>query len=256
MSPAARVDPLVVSVGRPLRVAAYEAIAGAIADGRYPPGSPLPSDAEFTVALGVSRTVVREALLLLEEDHLIRTRRGVGRFVVDRLPALGWERLQPIERMLDAGGPPVSVRRVQHEAQAANDYLAAALGVQRDAPVWVWESVISRGDEPLCTAFECVVADETASTDAARRGSSPDAAGRTLLAHLVDASGYRGITSTCEMTGGLAGEERAERLGVEASAPVLVVTQTVRRDDKPLIFAKYVLAPSAGPLSLQQQVTG
>jgi DNA-binding transcriptional MocR family regulator len=34
----------------------------------------------------VSRTVVREALMLLEEGGLIRARRGVGRFVADTLP--------------------------------------------------------------------------------------------------------------------------------------------------------------------------
>ncbi|CAH0158692.1 hypothetical protein SRABI83_00894 [Arthrobacter sp. Bi83] len=37
----------------------------------------------------VSRTVVREALMLLEEDGLIRAHRGVGRFVSDTLPRIG-----------------------------------------------------------------------------------------------------------------------------------------------------------------------
>lgn len=73
---ALRLDPLSVPTGQPLRVAVYTSLADAIRGGRVELGSLLPNEAELGVALRVSRTVVREALMLLEEDGLIRTRRG------------------------------------------------------------------------------------------------------------------------------------------------------------------------------------
>ena len=43
----------------------------AITDGVYHPGSQLPTEAELCEMLGVSRTVVRESLQVLEDEPLI-----------------------------------------------------------------------------------------------------------------------------------------------------------------------------------------
>ena len=50
-------------------------------EGRYPPGSRLPSVPQLVEKLGVSRTVVREALQALVGMHLIDMRPGMGTFV-------------------------------------------------------------------------------------------------------------------------------------------------------------------------------
>lgn len=44
--------------------------------------------------------VVGETMILLDEDGLIRTRRGVGQFVSDTLPRIGIERIRPFEEVL------------------------------------------------------------------------------------------------------------------------------------------------------------
>src|SRR5690625_7373209 len=59
------------TAGVPLRVAAYMRISDAIRSGVLPRSSLLPSEADLGRALGVSRTVIREALILLEEDGQI-----------------------------------------------------------------------------------------------------------------------------------------------------------------------------------------
>lgn len=61
--------------------AVQEEIRQAIMSGTYSPGSQLPTEAELGQMLGASRTVVREALRILEEDGLISRRHGVGTFV-------------------------------------------------------------------------------------------------------------------------------------------------------------------------------
>ena len=60
--------PLTAQPGQPLRVAAYSRIAEAIRTKLLQPGSLLPTETELGVMMDVSRTVIREALMLLEED--------------------------------------------------------------------------------------------------------------------------------------------------------------------------------------------
>jgi GntR family transcriptional regulator len=60
---------------------ALEELRQAILGGTFRPGSQLPTEAELCEMLGVSRTVVREALRVLEDDGLVARRHGVGTFV-------------------------------------------------------------------------------------------------------------------------------------------------------------------------------
>ena len=60
---------------------AHQELRKAITGGTFRPGSQLPTEAELCEMLGVSRTVVREALRVLEDDGLVARRHGVGTFV-------------------------------------------------------------------------------------------------------------------------------------------------------------------------------
>ena len=63
---------------------AQQELRQAITSGTYRPGSQLPTEAELCEMLGVSRTVVREALRVLEDDGLVARRHGIGTFVRNR----------------------------------------------------------------------------------------------------------------------------------------------------------------------------
>jgi GntR family transcriptional regulator, transcriptional repressor for pyruvate dehydrogenase complex len=58
-------------------------LANDIRSGRLEPGARLPTEQALTAALGVSRTVVREAVAALRADGLVVTRRGSGAYVAD-----------------------------------------------------------------------------------------------------------------------------------------------------------------------------
>jgi DNA-binding FadR family transcriptional regulator len=62
-------------------------LAADIRSGRLGPGARLPTEQALTLAMGVSRTVVREAVSALRADGLLVTRRGSGAYVAD--PAAG-----------------------------------------------------------------------------------------------------------------------------------------------------------------------
>ncbi len=73
----------VVPSGR-LADRAYTAIVGMINENDLAPGDRLPSEARLAAIFGMSRTIVREALVRLMADGITETRRGAGSYVVRR----------------------------------------------------------------------------------------------------------------------------------------------------------------------------
>jgi GntR family transcriptional regulator, transcriptional repressor for pyruvate dehydrogenase complex len=66
---------------RSLAHALIERLTSDITSGKFAPGSRLPTEQEMIALLGVSRTVVREAVAALRAEGLVITRQGVGAFV-------------------------------------------------------------------------------------------------------------------------------------------------------------------------------
>lgn len=60
---------------------AYNKILKMIRDGLYPEGSKLPSEPLLAEQLGISRSTLRQALGLLQEDGIIEAKKGLGNFV-------------------------------------------------------------------------------------------------------------------------------------------------------------------------------
>ncbi|MCL4767845.1 MAG: FCD domain-containing protein [Hyphomicrobiaceae bacterium] len=111
---------------RNLTLEVVEQIAGEIRSGRLAPGTRLPTEHELRAALGVSRTVVREAVAALRADGLVISRQGAGVFVADesRIPfRIGPDGLSSIEDVLNV-----------MELRLAIEVEAAALAAERTTP--------------------------------------------------------------------------------------------------------------------------
>jgi GntR family transcriptional repressor for pyruvate dehydrogenase complex len=63
---------------------AYTAIVRIINDERLAPGDRLPAEARLAEMFGISRTIIREALVRLASDGITEARRGAGSFVKRR----------------------------------------------------------------------------------------------------------------------------------------------------------------------------
>jgi DNA-binding FadR family transcriptional regulator len=104
-----------------------ERIADEIATARLPPGAKLPTEQEMVAAMGVSRTVIREAVAALRAQGLIVTRQGAGAFVAadaDRRPfQLAIDGLPSIAEVLDV-----------MELRASVEVEAAGLAAERGSP--------------------------------------------------------------------------------------------------------------------------
>lgn len=93
-----------------LSARAAEQIAHIILEQRLPAGAKLPSERQLAEALGVSRTVIREAIRLLEAKGLVEVRTGSGAVVRGISPEPVTE---SIAMLLDAADSGVSFQDVQ-----------------------------------------------------------------------------------------------------------------------------------------------
>src|SRR6185295_14180183 len=109
------------------------ALQEAIKQGRFTAGSQLPSEMEMLQMLGVSRTTLREALRILEEQRLIRKKRGLGTFVMERAIVKDLSRNFGITEMISQAGYTAGMREVQIKLEKASKALAEKLEIPEGA---------------------------------------------------------------------------------------------------------------------------
>lgn len=97
-----------------------------ITSGRLAEGEKLPTETQLVEQLGVSRTVVREAITLLRNSGVVESRQGVGVFV---LPS----RIAPLD-LSDESAPSVSLALRVLEVREPLEVAAARLAAERSSP--------------------------------------------------------------------------------------------------------------------------
>jgi GntR family transcriptional regulator, transcriptional repressor for pyruvate dehydrogenase complex len=126
-----------------------------IASGSLAPGDRLPTEQSMVAAMGVSRTVVREAVAALKAEGLVTTRQGSGAFVSLDVARRGF-RIDP-----DGLGSLAEVLHVL-ELRLAVEIEAAALASERAQPKEIrslrtalkcFEVAIRRGESAVAEDF-------------------------------------------------------------------------------------------------------
>ncbi len=251
--------PLLSSPGQPLRVAVYSRIAHGIRSGVFATGTALPRETELGVALGVSRTVVREALMLLEEDGLTLTRRGVGRFVADAIPYVGLEEFRPLDQVLSEPDAVIEVRGVEVVIQDTTDFVAINLKVPLESQIWFREAIVYRDNSPIAVVQEYLPLDAAPSGFSQAVAHAMPAAAElpaTVLHSILQQTGLVLSSGECRIAASVAGATRAKQLGVKASDPVLLLTQTADLNGKPVYLAKCVITSAVGHIAVRQSAAG
>lgn len=100
-----------------------------IAESVYPPGSCLPPEAEMAARYGVSRGTVRQAVITLQMEGLLDTRKGARRTVLRAAPAQSLTELQSFAQWAVCTGrtPGGLILHMQHKA--ATEVQANALQI-------------------------------------------------------------------------------------------------------------------------------
>ena len=157
------------------RVPRYHRIAEAlrkqIREGEFAPGAPLPNQRKLARTFGVTLMTLRQALELLEREHLIVRRHGLGTFVA--APSIDYDILQ-LRRFagdLLALGEPVTTRLLGTRFAIADRHVAQALGLGGRARVLVIERLRLVGGRPMGLQHSFLVArlgEELLKSDLAR----------------------------------------------------------------------------------------
>jgi GntR family transcriptional regulator, transcriptional repressor for pyruvate dehydrogenase complex len=144
----------------PSRVAA--AIAAEIADGRLQEGDRLPTEKVLAARFGVSRSVVREAIAGLRSDGVVRSRQGLGAFVVSpresatlRIDAdlttdrMVFRNVFELRAILEIKAAALAALRADDEQRAR---ISEALNRMRTAESWLEDGVTADLDFHRCVA--------------------------------------------------------------------------------------------------------
>lgn len=67
-------------------VSVYDTLFKMINEGTFPEGSRLPSEPDLAKLIGVSRTTLRQALALLQDDGIVKNIQGKGNFIIKTTP--------------------------------------------------------------------------------------------------------------------------------------------------------------------------
>lgn len=259
------------------RVQLYQRLVAFIDDGTFPPGARLPPEPEFASRLGVSRSALREVLILLQEDGVITRRQGAGSTVNHRPPAPGLERLMSVEAQLGLGA--VLCHRRAVELEEPTDFSSHHLRMAPADRSRFWETLVEVEGSSACFAHEWA-ADESvlravagsafiAALDAASAwgdgGTTPrsrldaeprggEASGRpgtsTMLAVFLAAAPGLAFSARSTLGATVLGEERGRAVSRSPETPALLLTQTVSASGRPLLAAKYLFPGGAPTLSL------
>ncbi len=138
-----------------------DAVTEYIREHRLKVGDRIPTEAKLCAAFGVSRPSVREALRLLEQERLIVTEHGRGRFVT-AAATLNIARpitvFESISRMLAALGynPETRVLSTRTILAGNDPEAAAALGLQPEAEIFVLERLREAQGEALVYSIDVI----------------------------------------------------------------------------------------------------
>lgn len=145
---------------RPLRVQVRDWVLELLAQSDLQPGDKIPTEQSLVALLGVSRATLREGLQLLEQEGLIRSRHGSGRFLVQlpRTIALDITRLRSVHRLLQEYAIPHTVRVLEAAERPADSRIAAALEIPAGEPVLWIERVHRAGKIPIIYSVDILPA--------------------------------------------------------------------------------------------------
>lgn len=244
-------EPFFARVGRldrdsavPLYYQLQEVLKREIDAGDWAPGQLLPSEAAFEARLGLSRTVVRKALDVLEADGQVVRRKGLGTTVAQPKQSFGGT--APARHRPEAAVARARLSRtVDAHLREAGRTLGLLLDVPASALVHELTTLSDVGAEPAALTQAFVPADASEVLRAlAAAGAGPTLVdgGPEVLDQLAERYGLACAVSelTVEATTANEFESEALRIGPDAAT---FLTSTLVRDEagRPVAFLRAVV---------------
>jgi GntR family transcriptional regulator len=205
-----------------LTMATEEMLREAIQDGKFPPGSQLPSEMELVSMLGVSRSTLREAMRTLEEQHLIIRKRGLGTYVSERPIIKDLSINFGITEMIRQAGKLPGADSVSLRREKASTSVATALQIDESEVVIVIPRVRTADQRPVVWSQdfipEKVLGEHSIETPFLETHSIYEFLETRLEIQISHGTAQiRPVAATAEI---------AEKLNIHKGAPLLRIDQT------------------------------
>lgn len=228
----------------PLWISIAATLRAAIAEGQYPEGSRLPTEADLAARFGVNRHTIRHALSKLIEDGLVHSRRGSGSFVLARpLDYPLSERVRFHKNLRDAGRLP-GREILAIEVRTASEAEAYRLRLAPGDGICVAHTLSFADGSPVALAeSQFPEARHPGFSDALRRESSVT---RALAA--VGVSDY--VRTQTRLSATIANATQATHLRLPEGAPLLLTESRSEADGLPVEFGRTWFASDRITLTL------
>lgn len=221
---------------------AQQELRQAITAGTFRRGTQLPTEAELCQMLGVSRTVVREAIRVLEEDGLVTRRHGVGTFVRDRPILKNLNFNFGITEMIESAGQTSGTSHLAIRTELADQELAEQLRVAPGTSLVTVERVRTADGRPVVYSLDTLpesVLQRAEFDPQVLLTQSIYSILQTTLGRVIE----YGIARLLPVT---APDFVAEKLALPKRALALYVVQTdYSPEDEPLVYSREYHLPDA-----------
>jgi len=221
---------------------ALQELRQAITGGTFRPGSQLPTEAELCEMLSVSRTVVREALRVLEDDGLVARRHGVGTFVRNQPIIKNLNFNFGITEMIESAGLKSGTSQLAIQNESADQERAEQLRVPVGTPLITVERVRTANGRPVVYSLDTLTESllQRAEFDPQLlRSESFYNILQKSLGHVIE----YGIARLLPVT---APHHVAEKLQLPPNALTLYIVQTdYSAGDEPLVYSCEYHLPDA-----------
>jgi GntR family transcriptional regulator len=223
-----------------LTAATANTLSEAIQEGKFKAGSQMPSETELMQMLQISRTTLREALRMLEEQGLIIRRRGLGTYVSKRLLVNDIAHNFGITQMITQAGLDAGTLESDNRIEKASSATAKALELDENADVLVMERIRTADGIPVVWSFDMVPADIVGNQVTAPEEHSEE----SLYIYLQKYHNVWITQGVAEIQPIVAEKEHAAKLNVPKHTPLLCIVQTdYDNKNRPVIYAvEYHLA--------------
>ncbi len=189
--------------------------------------------------------------MLLEEDGLIAHRRGSAASSPTRSRTRASGSSNRSSSCSRSPAPRSPSTSSSSALQTATDFVSDHLRLASDAEFWFRESIVRREGVAVALVQE-YVPDEDPARHAERTDRARAADGRIrgldAAAGAHQPGGSRAAPGPCRVAANVAGPTRAGHLGVKATDPLIMLTQTADIDGKPAYVSKIALPPAFGHL--------
>ena len=225
-------------IGRPSHTTLTDqtvlAIQDAIRQGKFPAGSQLPPEMELLQMMGISRTTLREALRILEEQRLIRKRRGLGTFVMEHAIVKDMSQNFGITEMISQAGYTPGTRDATIRVEQASKSVVEKLGVPEDAPTVVIERVRTANNIPIVWTRDIIPQAFLGNWMPTAR----DLSGVSLYECMERYAHIRIVNGTASFSPVQAGREIAEKLSIPRNTLLLLIEQVDHdQNERPVLYS-------------------